>query len=606
MAALKNYPLYPYLQAQQLSAAIARGSSVGIDEFFAQQGDSVAAEQLRNQWLAFLAENKAADNDQWAQFLQYYRAANASKLQQCWFIEALHRTDQKEQALRETGKIWLTTDMPDACDSAFKRWLDSDQRNEILVWKRLQLALERKQETLARFLAVQIREPYKLQAEYALLLYREPAVLNNLLPQIARQPEASATIALALKNFARSDIDNAQTLWLQTKTAGQLSNEDSNAVRREIGRLQIALNGPDALPWLLQFDPNGEDSYLLEWRLRLALRNGDWPQIEQWIGLLSPEIAQTARWNYWRARALAVQNDSAKQKQAADIFAKLAKERSYYGFLAADLLKTNYQLNDEPIAATADIDTVAQLPAILRAREFFMLGEQLSARREWQSALRAMSIAEQQTAALLAAQWDWYDQSIRSATQSGSLNDLRLRFPIGYRESMVLAAKNTTLPLQWLFAITRQESAFMADARSPVGALGLMQLMPATARQIARNQHAHISIDQLLQPETNIRLGSTYLRDLWQRYNGNRVLATAAYNAGPNRIGTILRTQTSALSTDVWVENLPYRETREYVQSVLAFAVIYAQRLGQPAPLLNKSEREIDAPALQVGSSEKN
>ena len=138
----------------------------------------------------------------------------------------------------------------------------------------------------------------------------------------------------------------------------------------------------------------------------------------------------------------------------------------------------------------------------------------------------------------------------------------------------------------------------MPEARSRVGALGLMQLMPDTAKQVARGEHLRFDNNQLLQPVFNIQLGSAYLRDLAQRYNGNRILATAAYNAGPNRVSSILRAQTDSVSADVWIELLPFRETRDYVQSVLAFSVIYAQRLGQPAPLLNKSEKEIAATSL--------
>lgn len=145
----------------------------------------------------------------------------------------------------------------------------------------------------------------------------------------------------------------------------------------------------------------------------------------------------------------------------------------------------------------------------------------------------------------------------------------------------------------------------MPDARSPVGALGLMQLMPDTARQVAKGLRSRINIDQLLQPDINIRLGSQYLRELFDRYTGNRILATAAYNAGPNRISTLLKNQNGTLPADVWIEVLPYRETREYVQNVLAFSVIYGQRLGQPVRLLNASEQQIasTSPLISANSA---
>ncbi len=596
MPALRDYPLYPYLQLQQIRMALRRGDSSDVDEFLAKESGSVTADQLRNQWLAFLA-----DNQQWSRYLKYYRAANGGnpppgKQQQCWYIEALHQTGQRDASLQEIDRFWLTTDMPEACDDAYKRWLASDKRSDALIWKRLLLAIERKQETLARALVVHIGQTYKLQADYALMFARNPAALNDLLPQVIQQPEASSTIAIALKSLARGNLDEAQTLWQQTKSAGQLSDEDSNAVRREIGRQQIVKYGDEALPWLLQFDPAGEDSYLLEWRVRLGLRHGDWENIEKWIASMPADMAQTSRWNYWRARALMQSDDAERKQQAAEIFSNLAKERSFYGFLAADHQQTVYQLNNEPIVAKIDSDQIAKRPAVLRAREFLSLNEYANARREWQSALRGMTAAEQETAALIAERWGWYDQGIRTAAASGNFNDLRLRFPVAYRDSMELAAKKTALPLPWLFAITRQESAFMPDARSSVGALGLMQLMPDTAKQVARAERVKIASAQLLQPATNIHLGSVYLRDMAQRFKGNRILATAAYNAGPSRISRIVREQSQPLDADVWIELLPYRETREYVQSVLAFAVIYSQHLGRPTPLMDKSERRIIAP----------
>ena len=606
MSALKDYPLYAYLELLQLTNKLDQGTvdNTAIDDFLRRYAGSLVAEQLRNSWLAILAQG-----GRWKEYRNYYGADNAgettpSKLQQCWNLEALYQTQQIDAALQQTGELWLNTDLPDACDEPFKRWLDSPQRNEALVWKRLLLALDRKQEQLARALTVDIREPYKLSAEYALLLYRDPTALNNLLPQLTPLPEAGSVLTLTLKNLAKRDVDGATALWQQLRDSGQLTPENSTAIRAEIGRQQISQRGVDALPWLLQNDANGEDSYLLEWRVRLALRGGNWPSIARWIEQLPPALAQTPRWSYWHARALAAQSDHPQEQQrGAELFRELAKDRSFYGFLAADQLKIAYQLNDQPLPARAALQTSTPPAALLRAREFYTLGETASARREWLYALRGMSNDEQQNAALLAEQWNWHDRAIQTATQAGAWNDLQLRFPLAYRDSMQRAAATTALSTQWLLAIARQESTFMPDARSPVGALGLMQLMPDTARQVARGLHIKIDSDDLLQPSSNIRLGSTYLSDMLRRYRGNRVLATAAYNAGPNRISNLVKNQSAATPTDIWVETLPYKETREYVQNVLAFTVIYARRLGVNSPLLNSDENTINIAPLQIGST---
>lgn len=619
MAALVDYPLYPYLELQRLTLGLGRRGVVAdsadvdpaatgatdidttvagaadtakpeIDAFLRRHAGSLVAEQLRNDWLAILAHD-----ERWREYLDYYAAEGIartppSKLQQCWKLEALYQTQQTALALQQTAELWLNTDLPDACDDPLGRWLNSAQRDEALVWQRFVLALDRRQEPLARYLAVNIREPYKLSAQYALLLYRDPSALENLLPQLSGQPEAGTVIVAALKNLAKRDADRATALWQQLRADGHLSAEQGNTARADIGRQVVAQRGVDALPWLLQYDPSGEDGYLLEWRVRLALPGGDWPRIAQWIEQLPPALAQTPRWTYWQARALAAQTDNAPQQQRATaLFQQLARERGYYGFRAADQLKIAYQLNDQPLPQRAQPQP-ALSPALQRAREFHALREPAQARREWQYALRDMTAEQQQQAALLAEQWGWHDRAIQTATQSGAFNDLQLRFPLAYRDLMQRAAHDNALSTPWLFAIARQESTFMPDARSPVGALGIMQLMPDTAKQVARGLRTKVSSADLREPGPNIRLGGNYLGTMLNRYRGNRVLATAAYNGGPGRISGILKNQQRALPSDVWIETLPYRETREYVQNVLSFAVIYAQRLGLNKPLIESSE----------------
>lgn len=600
MALLRRYPLYPYLELALLSERIDSLPRADVDDFLQRHPDSVVSDRLRNQWLAALTRN-----GRWSDYLAEYRAEDAGKSQQCWRAEALYQTGSVDQSLAETEQLWLTADSPDACETAFKRWLASERRSEPLIFKRLLLALEQKQETLARSLAVEIRDPYKIQAQYALMLYRDPTTLNSMLPQVLQQPEAGQVISLTLKNLARQAPDMASDLWRQTSAARQLSPEESAAARAEIGRRLIATRGQDALPWLLQNDGDGADGYLLEWRIRLSLRGGDWGRLADWIERLPPDLAQSQRWQYWHARALAQQvGDPAKVQRANEIFAALARERSYYGFLAADRVKADYALNDRPVQPATPLSTVEMRPDVRRAREFLALDEKVNARREWSRALSVMTTAEQQAAAQLAQRWGWHDEAIRSAMKSGAMDDLQLRFPLAYREPMTGAAKTTALPPQWLYAIARQESAFMPDARSSAGALGLLQLMPGTAQQVARGLRLKIDDKQLLQPGSSIRLGSTYLSDLLRRFDNNRVLATAAYNAGPRRISDVLKNQPGQLSTDVWVETLPYRETRDYVQNVLTFSVIYAQRLGQPGTLLAAHETAIGQPTLQLGASE--
>lgn len=615
MAALVDYPLYPYLELQRLTIRLGEGGNVDLDDpvvtgtqpadvdganadeneidsFLRRHAGSVVADRLRNNWLAILAHD-----GRWREYLDYYNAVGIakttpSKLQQCWNLEALYRTQQFDLALRQTGDLWLETNLPDACDEPFRRWLDSNQRNEQLVWQRMMLALERKQETLARFLVVNIREPYRLSAEYALLLYRDPTALANLLPRLSGQPEAGAVITMTLKLLAKRNPDDATALWQQLRAEGHITAEQSHAVRSELGRQQVARRGIDALPWLLQYDPDGEDSYLLEWRVRLALADGDWPRIAQWIEKMPAELARTPRWTYWYARALSEQDDAQLRERATAILRELASERGYFGFRAADQLRIPYHLNNQPLPGRAGPLPI-ESPALWRAHEFLALNELSQARREWLNAMRDMTAEQQQNAALIAESWGWHDRAIQTASLARAWDDLELRFPLAYRDLMRQAARDTALPTHWLYAIARQESTFMPDARSSPGAIGLMQLMPDTAKQVARGLKTKVTPADLQQPATNIRLGSTYLSQMLARYSGNRVLATAAYNAGPGRVSGILRKQQRALPSDVWIELLPYKETRDYVQNVLSFSVIYARKLGMEKPLVESNENFI-------------
>jgi soluble lytic murein transglycosylase len=603
----RDYPLTPYLELTLLTRRIDALSKADIDAFLARYPDSVPGDRLRVQWLAALARQQ-----RWGEYLREFEQAyadptQAALVQRCWQVQALHATGRGDEAFATTQALWLTpTSVPDACDKPFALWQQSGGRSDALVWQRLLLTLERGDQGLSRYLAGELkREPLRSQGQRALQLLRDPTAIKRLWPEIARASHASPLLAYGARRLVRSDVDGAEQLWIKLNQQKLLKPEDSARVRSEIGRYRIASRGVDALPWLLEHDPNGEDSALLEWRIRLALRKGDWQQAERWLALLPSELAETSRWRYWKARALAQNSEPEKLDSARQLFEQLAAERSFYGFLAAERLQRPYQFNDRPLHPDTSPTKVAQRPDIRRAREFHQLGEVWSAHSEWTRALRSMTQPEQQAAAQLAVQWGWYNLAIRTATNSGGWDDLSARFPLAYRPQLERAAQRTELPLEWIYAITRQESAFMPAVKSSAGAIGLMQLLPGTASQVARSLRVPHSNDKLVDPSHNTMLGSEYLRQLHQRYDGNRILATAAYNAGPGRISRWLREQPEQVGADVWIETIPYRETREYVQSVMSFALIYSYRLGrEDGRLLLAHEWLIGDDSLRVAQSE--
>ena len=336
------------------------------------------------------------------------------------------------------------------------------------------------------------------------------------------------------------------------------------------------------------------DTKLSEKRLQAALQENDWQWALQTIKALSPEEQKQEQWRYWHSRALI---ELGRKLEGRKLLQSLAKERSYYGFLAAQ------RLGDKPnlahMALQADqqlVETLAKRPGLKRALELIKLDRPLLARQEWNLALVGAGQEELKAAARLAQQWEWPSQSILTLARLRQWNDLELRFPLAHKQAITDQAKDHGIDIAWIYAILRQESAFMSDAKSSAGARGLMQLMPKTAKQVAKElKQSPVKLEDLYQPEVNIKLGAGYLNKVYRQLQESPVLATAAYNAGPHRVRSWLPEQSQA--SDIWIETIPFRETREYLKRVLAYTVIYSYRLGDlPITLPVEWLRPIKAP----------
>jgi len=251
-------------------------------------------------------------------------------------------------------------------------------------------------------------------------------------------------------------------------------------------------------------------------------------------------------------------------------------------------------MQHEPIAvAPAELDAQAATPAFRRIAEFYHWQELVWARREWYHHLNEASPQQWIVAANLAHSWGWHNQAIMSMIQAGYWNDIDIRFPLAFQDQFLTQGKATDIPPNLLMALSRQESAFNDSAVSPVGARGLMQLMPATARETARRHQIRYSgVGDLTDASRNILIGSRYYREMLNKFNNNRILATAAYNAGPGRVISWRRNSGGQLPFDAWIEAIPFRETRNYVQNVLAFSIIYSHQLGIDGTMVSERERK--------------
>ncbi len=584
MRELADYPLYPYLEKARLSKRLRQRPEGAVEAFLKRYHGTVAGRQLHKQWLRELADQEA-----WKRFLQDYDPQVASDSLRCYYLQALHARGFQQAAVERTPELWLSgRSMPDSCDPVFERWEAAGGKTDALVWQRVGLALDNGDTVLARYLSNHASPALQPYTRRLLSVHYRPYRLEKPGDFAEQNSYTTDIISHGLMRLASRDAERASTLWDQYRGSHRLSPASNHAIRDKIARQFIADGHDNALQWLILHDPNAEDSYLLEWRIRLALKERRWDRASHWIGLLPAELRQDPRWRYWLARAWREQ----RPDQARALLEELATERNYYGFLAAEWLGRDYDLNHHQLDAVA-LEQLHDHDALRRAKAFFDMGELTAARREWYAAISQFDQRQLIDATHLAHRWGWHQQAIHTTIKAGQWDDMSIRFPLAYHRDMSQSAHSASIRLDWLYAITRQESAFAEDARSSADARGLMQLLPHTARQVARSLGVPFSSRDLYRADTNITLGSNYLRQLLDTFDGNHVLATAAYNAGPHRVHQWLKSQPGELPYDIWIETLPYYETRNYVQSVLAFSVIYSRRLGLEDGLITPQQAVI-------------
>lgn len=582
---LRDYPLYPYLEYRYLIRRLSRQSQADIDEFTTQYVDTPLANQLKQNWLYSLGKR-----GQWRDYLAAYSPDdNNSKENQCFYPYALHRNGETQAALKAAKALWLVPfSQPDECDPSFKLWRDAGGLTPDVAWQRYESAIKANEITLANYLERYLDRADRGDAAKLKRLHTRPRRLAQENLNGLNTERGRSTFDNSLYRLIRRDAKMA--LDVLTRESGLLIE---NPERRTGFYTDIAVrlvrNDED---WKMldnfPIDLTADQS-LIETRLLRYVRENNWAMALAMHNLLDQDRQSSLRWRYWRARILEENGTLAGSSEANEIFNALATERSFYGFLAADRQGLEYNFEDAPEAITHEqVHALEETPGIQRALELFTLNESTRARREWNFTIRQFSDIELRIAARVAEKWGWHEQAIRAMITAKAWDDLNPRFPLAYRDNFVAGSRSEDIPVTWSLAIARQESAFMVDARSSAGALGLMQLMPGTAQQVARQTNRRLSSNNdLTNPFLNIELGTAYLGRMFRRFSHNRILASAAYNAGPSRVE---RWQNPELPVDVWIETIPFSETRNYVQNVLMFSTIYSRKLGQQSPMIYQHE----------------
>ena len=589
-AALRNYVLYPYLEAQRLRAPLRFGlgaDDAAIAALLQRDGDLPSTRDLRREWLLDLARR-----DTWQPFLLNYLEARADPRLRCERLKAMIAAEPAADTAASGGplraavlELWTTgAQLPDACVAPFEWARNRGWFTPELTEKRTRLALQAGNAELAEFLlrslpperAPQLRGWTRLlrtpESELDALAAAGPAAM------LAQDPEAIA--AAVGKLGRRSPLGTASRLDSFLAACGQPCALASPATPAELRR-EVALGAawsrlPQSVAAFRQVDDAGLDDRAHEWRVRAALWAGDWKQANQWLAALPPALAEQPRWRYWRARALDKQQDPAG---AQAIWDKLSRETGYYPLLAAYRLGRGYA--PTPIVTAKDPALQQQLatrPGMIRTRELWLAGRNEWSSLEWGEELKSLSPPELVQAARLAQTWGAQVQTVTAASKAQVFDDLELLYPRPYQAEVAAASKLSGVPANWIYAVMRQESLYDPRARSRADALGLLQMLLGTARDTARRQQQPIpSAADLFVPAINTRLGALHLRELLQRYDNEFVLVLGAYNAGPKPVER-WQPATGALDADVWIENVPYNETRSYIQRVIWHSAVFGWR----------------------------
>ena len=598
LESLTDYPLRSYIEYEALLAR-PYSSDEAVQAFIENHPNFPISAQLRRAFADY-----RRDQDRSESFLRFHQPDDADVENQCFRASALWALERTQAAMAATQALWLHgRSQPKRCDKAFSRWRRAGGLTQALAWKRYELAVLAGENRLAAYLERTLSEDQRTLARQLTRLRQRPTRADRYETVDFNDPEQRALADSALKMLIKKRPAEALHLIADLKDSGRLApaqalEYDYAAALRLIREDNLTVNDA-VIPAALKTNPD-----LIEASLIQLIKAGRFNALSTLLSQLPASAQSTLRWQYWQARADLSSPGIAGRESARVSFERLASERDYYGHLAALWIGIPGSLADQSTTiAPEKLLDLAAAPTAQRIYELRALGETLEARREWFQLIKPFSNTELRIAAALASQWHWHDMAIATLAQAKAWDEVLERFPRPYAERFTEAARTQGVPVTLAMAVARRESGFWTEARSPVGAQGLMQLMPRTAQSVAKS----IDLDSpanlvLTQADTNIKLGTAYLGQLLQRFNDNRILALAAYNAGPSRAK---KWHTNPQPIDAFIEGIPFAETRAYVKAVLLYAAIYAQLKGLPEPLLYPYEIEQFSPndPLPIGPS---
>lgn len=589
LAELKNYPLYPYAKLQFLQNNISTVSVNQVLDFVKHNQDLPLTAQFIPQFLGELTKRQDWDNVINLAITFYGTNLSTTNMSaHCYYQYALYQQTLKAPSpeltpILATVKSWWLTgkELPSVCDPLLDLWQDNGQKTDNLILLRIGLATQQNNINLARYITNQLSPDYKTVKTALVSLFDDPRNLGDFSRKITASPFTRQIVLATFPRLVKRDNKTAEKLLPTLIKTQRLSKSERITLEQSLANSYFTDVATDRQKsWRDNFITQHGNTALIEKRIRLAISENS--NVSHWLERLPPQDQQKDEWQYLQAEMLLKQN---KKSEAEAILAQLATKRGFYGMISAQKLQQPYLVTgqSEQLLTIQQQNEYADLPVIKRITELRYFGLLAESTREWRYYLTHQADStDYLDLARYCYQLGFGDLAIQ-ATIAGKLWDnWRERLPVMYQDSYQKALSDKAIPLSYALAISRQESALDPTVQSPVGASGLMQLMPATAKDSAAKMGlTNYNNSLLFNPDINIQIGTYYLNSLYSQNGNNRILASAAYNAGPNRVKQWLNSSGGKLSAIAFIETVPFAETRNYIKNVLVYDAIYQHFLAK-------------------------
>lgn len=584
MQVLREYPLFPYLRYRLLTEDLTKTRLAEVQDFINSYPELPLSQQLK---ISFI--NELARRSDWIGIIRLSPQPPMDIGAKCQWYNAQLATGHSAVAWRGADDIWPNgRNLPDSCETLFSSWRKSHAFSAERILTRIGLAYQLANDALVTQLINQLAPQYSTMASQLRLVLKDPHNVTAFASNVASSEFSQQIVMQAFSRLARLDPQLAKSLLPTLAATQQLSDDRQQSMRESIVWQLMGNNlSLSQQQWRDSVISASHSTALLERRIRLALSQQDLKEVSRWIHLLQATDRDKDEWQYWLAMTLFKEGDN---KQAEKLLIQLTKRRGFYPMVAAQKLDRPYVLRIEKVAPVDG--QLLQSKVLARVNELMYWHQDDLARNEWLAWFNDLTLTQQQGLAGYALQQQWWDLAVQATIKAKMWDNLQQRFPAAWLSLFQHYARNKQIPVSYAMATARQESAMNPTIQSSAGAVGLMQLMPATALHTAKvfkvaDYHGQ---QQLKDPATNINLGMLYLESLYKQFAQNRILSSSAYNAGPSRVKKWLDNSNGRLDAVSFIETIPFTETRNYIKNILAYDVYYRHFQSQPEKILTDQE----------------